>query len=56
MRLSFSEQDESFRAELVEWLDENPPPMAEERADPTQSSADLRPWAAAWQRTLFDNG
>src|SRR6478752_7638304 len=56
MRLSFSEQDESFRAELVEWLDDHPPPMAEERFDPPRSSADRRPWAVAWQRTLFDNG
>jgi alkylation response protein AidB-like acyl-CoA dehydrogenase len=56
MRLSFSDDDEAFRAELLAWLDAHPPPIAEERADPPRSSADRRPWAAAWQRTLFDNG
>jgi len=56
VRLSFSEDDEAFRAELVAWLEENPPPFDEERADPSTSSADLRPWAKKWQRTLYDNG
>jgi alkylation response protein AidB-like acyl-CoA dehydrogenase len=56
MRLHFSDEDEAFRAELVEWLEANPPPDAEERADPFTSSADLRPWAVKWQRTLFDAG
>src|SRR5438045_8367277 len=56
MRLSFSAWDEAFRAELLEWLDANPPPFEEEASDPTRSSADLRPWAVAWQRTLFDAG
>jgi len=56
MRLSFSDEDEAFRAELLAWLDAHPPPTAAERADPPQSSADRRPWAAAWQRTLFDYG
>src|SRR4051812_18083318 len=56
MRLHFSDEDEAFRSELVDWLGEHPPPFDEERADPSQSSADLRPWARRWQRTLFDNG
>jgi alkylation response protein AidB-like acyl-CoA dehydrogenase len=56
MRLSFSDEDEAFRAELLTWLDAHPPPIAEERAEPPRSTADRRPWAAAWQRTLFDNG
>jgi alkylation response protein AidB-like acyl-CoA dehydrogenase len=56
MRLSFSDEDEAFRTELLEWLAQNPPPFDEMRADPSQSSADLRPWARRWQRTLFDNG
>jgi alkylation response protein AidB-like acyl-CoA dehydrogenase len=55
MRLSFSDEDEAFRAELLGWLDAHPPPVAEERSDPRQSSADRRPWAVAWQRTLFDH-
>ncbi len=56
MRLQFSEEDEAFRAELLAWLDEHPPPNDPERADPVRSSADRKPWAAAWQRTLFDGG
>lgn len=56
MRLSFSDDDEAFRAELLGWLQRNPFPFDEARADPSQSSADLRPWARRWQRTLFDNG
>jgi alkylation response protein AidB-like acyl-CoA dehydrogenase len=56
MRLHFSDEDEAFRAELVEWLEQNPPPTEEEKADPFRSSADLKPWAVRWQRTLFDNG
>ena len=56
MRLRFSDEDESFRAELLAWLDSNPPPVEEERADPSRSSADQRPWAKRWQQTLFDAG
>jgi len=56
MRLRFSDEDEAFRAELLAWLDEHPPPMEEARADPRRSSADQRPWAKRWQQTLFDAG
>ena len=56
MRLRFSDEDEAFRAELLAWLNEHPPPFEEERADPRQSSADLRPWARRWQQSLFDAG
>ena len=56
MRLRFSDEDEAFRAELLAWLDGHPPPFEEERADPRQSSADLRPWARRWQQTLFEAG
>ena len=56
MKLRFSDEDEAFRAELLTWLEANPPPFDEERADPPQSSADRRPWAVQWQRTLFDAG
>ncbi len=56
MRLRYSDEDEAFRAELLAWLETNPPPLAEEAADPPRSSADRRPWAVAWQRTLFDAG
>src|SRR4051795_7311246 len=56
MRLSFSDEDEVFRAELLEWLDEHPPPTDAQGAQPPRSSADRRPWAVEWQRTLFDAG
>jgi alkylation response protein AidB-like acyl-CoA dehydrogenase len=56
VRLQYSDEDEAFRAELLAWLEANPPPHDEARADPKQSSADLRPWARRWQRLLFDAG
>ena len=56
MKLRYSDEDEAFRTELLAWLDAHPPPDDEARADPKQSSADLRPWARRWQRTLFDAG
>jgi alkylation response protein AidB-like acyl-CoA dehydrogenase len=56
VRLHFSEEDEAFRAELLAWLDEHPPPFEAEAKDPPRSSADRRPWAVEWQRTLFDAG
>jgi alkylation response protein AidB-like acyl-CoA dehydrogenase len=56
MRLRFSDEDEQFRADLLTWLEQNPPPFAEAEADPSRSSADKRPWAQRWQRTLFDAG
>src|SRR3954451_9061661 len=56
MRLSFSDEDEAFRAELLAWLEGHPPPFEQERNEPPRSSADRRPWAVEWQRTLFDAG
>ncbi|HEY5699776.1 MAG TPA: acyl-CoA dehydrogenase family protein, partial [Acidimicrobiales bacterium] len=55
MRLRYSDEDEAFRAELLDWLAQNPPPTPEERTG-RRSSADMPPWAKAWQRTLFDGG
>ncbi len=55
MRLRYSEEDEAFRAELLAWLDEHPPPTPDERVG-RRSSADMAPWARRWQRTLFDGG
>jgi alkylation response protein AidB-like acyl-CoA dehydrogenase len=55
MKLQYDAVDEAFRAELVAWLEANYPP-AEQRVPVPHSSADLVPWARAWQRTLFDNG
>ena len=56
MKLTFSEADEAFRRELNEWLEANPPPVDEEAAEPTRSSADMPGWARRWQRELFDAG
>ncbi len=55
MRLRYSDEDEAFRAELLAWLDEHPPPTPEERMG-RSSSADMPEWARRWQRTLFDGG
>jgi alkylation response protein AidB-like acyl-CoA dehydrogenase len=55
VRLQYGEAEEAFRAELVEWLEANYPP-AEERTPVPSSSAELVPWARAWQRKLFDAG
>jgi alkylation response protein AidB-like acyl-CoA dehydrogenase len=55
MRLRYDEVDEEFRREFTAWLDGNAP-TAEELASGKQSSADIPPWAKAWQRRLFDAG
>ena len=55
MRLQYGPEEESFRTELVSWLEVNVPP-ADLLAQPKRSSADLPPWARAWQRRLFDAG
>src|SRR6185503_12959213 len=48
MRLRYAEADEAFRRELLEWLDEHPPP-APEVVVTRRSSADLSDWARTWQ-------
>ena len=55
MRLRYGAEEEAFRAELTTWLDAHLP-SPEVLAQPKRSSADLAPWARAWQRTLFDAG
>ncbi len=55
MRLRYDDADEVFRSEFVAWLDDNAPTAAE-LASGKQSSADIPPWAKAWQRRLFDAG
>jgi alkylation response protein AidB-like acyl-CoA dehydrogenase len=55
VRLRHGDDAESFRAELCSWLDANTPGDEAER-EPKRSSADLPPWARAWQRRLFDAG
>src|SRR5262249_29998573 len=50
MDLSYSPQEERFRAELRRWLESNPPGPQPERTDE---------WVAygkAWQRKLYDAG
>ena len=55
VRLRYAEADEAFRAELVAWLAANAP-SREVLEGPKTSSANLRDWSRAWQRTLFDAG
>ncbi len=55
MRLHHDAATEAFRAEFLAWVDEHLPP-AEERQEPILSTAHLPPWAAKWQRTMFDAG
>ncbi|MSO79913.1 MAG: acyl-CoA dehydrogenase [Acidimicrobiia bacterium] len=55
MRLAYGEAEETFRAELVAWLEANTPPH-EVLNQPKHSSAYLMDWSRAWQRTLFDAG
>lgn len=55
MKLRFDDDVEAFRREFAAWLDENAPDPSETTVRP-KSSADVPPWARAWQRTLFDAG
>jgi len=56
MQLHYDEKTEAFRSELRSWLSENVPSEEERQAEPPRSSADMPPWARAWQRRLFDAG
>ncbi len=55
MKLTFGDDVEAFRRELAAWLDEHTPSPSEADVRP-RSSADIPPWARAWQRKLFDAG
>src|SRR5688572_14327627 len=55
MRLTFDDATEAFRTEFVRWLEANAP-SPEEAAERPRSTADVPPWARAWQRKLFDAG
>jgi alkylation response protein AidB-like acyl-CoA dehydrogenase len=55
MRLQFDERTEAFREEFRAWLGANMPDAAE-TAVRSRSSADIPPWARAWQRRMFDAG
>jgi len=54
MQLRYGEVDETYRADLVTWLEANAPPLDLLREK--RSSADLTDAGRRWQRTLFDAG
>ncbi|MGH9276463.1 MAG: acyl-CoA dehydrogenase family protein [Acidimicrobiales bacterium] len=55
MQLTFDAATEAFRREFVTWLEANAP-TEDETTERPRSTADVPPWARAWQRTLFDAG
>ena len=55
VQLHYDQATEAFRGEFRRWLADNLP-TAEDMVPPPRSSADLPPWARAWQRRLFDAG
>ncbi len=55
MHLHHDPETEAFRDEFLAWVDANLP-TPEEMAEPILSTAHLPPWAARWQRTMFDAG
>ncbi|MEY2589504.1 MAG: hypothetical protein QOJ67_1488 [Acidimicrobiaceae bacterium] len=62
MNLSWSADDEAFRAELVTFLDEHAPPEAragrdfQDGGNPDDGNEVIPAWARRWQATLFDHG
>ncbi len=57
MKLGWSEADEAFRAELVEFLETHVPPEAKRTRDFGESDGPMLPdWSRQWQATLFDHG
>ena len=56
MKLTFGDDVEVFRQELLAWLAENRPSADEMAADPAVSSAHVPDWARRWTRRLFDAG
>lgn len=55
MQLTFDSDVEDFRAEFIEFLEENLPSEAETLERP-RSVSHMPEWARRWQRLLFDNG
>jgi len=55
MNLSFPPEVEAVRAEFAAWIDEHLPP-ADTTFPRAQSSADVPPWARAFQAAMFDAG
>jgi alkylation response protein AidB-like acyl-CoA dehydrogenase len=56
MKLTFGDDVEAFRQELLAWLAENRPSAGEMAADPAVSSAHVPDWSRRWTRRLFDAG
>jgi alkylation response protein AidB-like acyl-CoA dehydrogenase len=59
VKLAWGPEDEAFRAELIEFLDEHTPPELAGGADflGEFSGDEIVPsWLRAWQATLFDHG
>ncbi len=62
MHLAWGEAEETFRAELVAFLDEYAPPETRTRRDFASDARGEHPdelipqWARDWQATLFDHG
>src|SRR5262245_5594554 len=54
MELRYSDADESFRAELREWLEGVLPGLSPE--PPREALTERRKWDTDWQRRLFDAG
>jgi len=55
LHLHHDAETEAFRQEFLAWVDANLPTPGE-MAEPILSTAHLPPWAARWQRTMFDAG
>jgi alkylation response protein AidB-like acyl-CoA dehydrogenase len=55
MKLAYDAATEAFRAEFDAWVDANLPPE-DQRPEGSRSSADIPPWARAFQRRMFDDG
>src|SRR5687767_834449 len=60
MKLEWSAEDEAFRSELDDFIDEHAPPEARRKRDFSISNSDgpdlIPGWARDWQATLFDYG
>src|SRR5262245_54995942 len=54
MELRYSDADESFRAELRDWLERVLPALSPE--PPREAWSERRKWDTDWQRRLFDAG
>jgi len=57
VKLEWSAEDEAFRAELIDFLEEHAPTEAKAGRDFTEGGGfEIPAWASEWQATLFDHG